>query len=106
MLPIEKATRKSDFGAMLLRNNHKSANLMLNMTALDTEMENELRNGWVMPLTMDAVHPSSISGVIPLRVTKKFSINKKGEMYIKICVTHDCYFTVPSGLSMNNIVLC
>ena len=40
--------------------------------------------------------------VVPLGVAEKFSINEKGERYIKIRVIHDCSFPGPSGLSVNN----
>ena len=41
---------------------------------------------------------------MPLGVAEKFLIDKKGERYIKICVTHDCSFPDPSGLLVNNRV--
>ena len=44
------------------------------------------------------------AGVAPLVVAEKFSINEKGEIYIKRRVSHDCSFPGPSGLSVNNRV--
>ena len=43
-------------------------------------------------------------GVVTLGVEEQFSINEKGERYVKIRVTHDCSFPGPSGLSVNNRV--
>ena len=58
-----------------------------------------------MSLTIYSIHHIKNLGVVPLGVAEKFSINKKGEHYSKRCVTHNCSFQVPSGLSVNNQVL-
>ena len=58
-----------------------------------------------MPRTIDSLRHIENVGVIPLGVAEKFSIDKKGERYTKICVTYDCSFPAPSGISVNNRVL-
>ena len=61
---------------------------------------------------MDGHFPSRLNlyksienaGVVPLGVAEQFSINEKGERYIKIRVTHYFSFPGPAGLSVNNRV--
>ena len=55
-----------------------------------------------MPLRIDLIHHIKSVGVVPLGVTKKLSINEKGECYTKRRVTQDCSFSGPLGLSVNN----
>ena len=57
-----------------------------------------------MPLTIESLQSINNTGVVPLGVAEKFSINGKGKRYIKRRVTHECSFPGPSGLSVNNRV--
>ena len=64
----------------------------------------DIDHGWALPLTIEYLQSIKNSGVSPLGVAEFFSINKKGGRYIKRCVTHDCSFPGPSGISVNNRV--
>ena len=57
-----------------------------------------------MPLTIGYLQSIKNAGVVPLGVEEQFSINEKGERYIKRRITHDCSLPAPSGLSVNNQV--
>ena len=89
---------------MILRGNHKSSHSVLNSAALDKAISNEIDHGWALPFTIEYLQNIKNTGVVPLEVVEKFSINKKGERYIKGHVTHDCSFLGPSELSVNNWV--
>ena len=58
-----------------------------------------------LPLTVDSVRHIKDSGIIPLGVAFKSSINYKGDNYTRTRVTYDCYLTGPSGLYVNKKVL-
>ena len=73
---------------MILRGNHKSSHSVINSAALDKSISKKIDHGWALPLTIESLQSINNAGVLPLGVTKKFSINKKGERYIKRCVTH------------------
>ena len=88
--PIEEETRKSDLDAMILRRNHKSSQSLLNAAALDKAISKEIDHGWALYLKIGSLQSKKNAGVVPLGLAEKFSINKKGERYIKIHVTHDC----------------
>ena len=89
---------------MILRVNHKSSQSVLNASALNKAISKEIDHGWALPLTIESLQSIKHSGVVPLGVAEQFSINEKGERYIKRHVTHDCSFPGPSGLSVNNRV--
>ena len=57
-----------------------------------------------MPLAIESLQSIKNAEVVPLGVAEQFSINEKGERYIKRRVTHDCSFPGPSGVSVNNRV--
>ena len=86
--PIEEETRKSDLDAMILRGNHKSPQSVLNAAALNKAISKEIDHGWELPLTIESLQRIKNAGVMPLGVAEQFSINEKGERYIKISVTH------------------
>ena len=96
--PIEEATRKSYLSAMILRGNHKSSQSVLNAAALNKAISKEIDHGWALPFTIESLQRIKNAGVVPLGVAEQFSINEKGERYVKIRVTHDCSFPGPSGL--------
>ena len=102
--PIEEEARKSDLDAMILRGNHKSSHSVLNSAALDKVINKYIYHGWALPLTIESLQNIINVGVVTLGVAEQLSINEKGERYIKICVTHECSFPGPSGLSVNNRV--
>ena len=68
-------------------------------------MAKDVEHGWALPLTIDSIRHIKNTGVIPFVVAEQFSINKKGERYTKICVTHNCFSLGPSGLSVKNRLL-
>ena len=74
---------------MILRENYKSSQLVLNSAALDKAIIKETDHLWAFPLTIESLQSIKNSGVIPLGVAEPFSINEKGERYIKRRVTHD-----------------
>ena len=85
--------------------NHKPARSSLNIKALEKAIDKEVEHGCTFNLTFESIHHIKNAGVIPLGVAEQLSINKKGERYTKIRVTHNCSFPGPSGLSVNNRVL-
>ena len=89
---------------MILRGNHKSPQSVLNASALNKYISKEIDHGWALTLTIESLQSIKNVGVEPLGVTEQFSINEKGESYVKRRVTHDCSFPGPSGLSLNNQV--
>ena len=103
--PIEEATRKSNLSAMILRRNHKSAKTKLNAAVLEKSMVKEVKHGWDLPLTIDLVCHINNVGAVLLGLAEHFLVNYNREKYTKMCVTHDCSFTGPSGLLVNNRVL-
>ena len=102
--PIEEGKRKSDLDAMIIRGNHKSSHSVLNSAALDKAISKDIDHGWEFPLKIESLQSIKNAGVLSIGVAEKFSINKKGERYIKIRVTHDCSFPGPSGILVNNRV--
>ena len=75
---------------MILRGNHKSSHSVLESAALDKSIRKDIDHGWALPLTIESLQSTKNTGVVPLGVAEKLSINKKGERYIKRRVTHDC----------------
>ena len=90
---------------MVLGGNHKSEKSALNTAVLEKPINKEVEHVWEFPLTINSIRHIKNTGVIPLVVVEKFTINKKGERYTKICVTHKFSLPSPSGLSVNNRVL-
>ena len=74
---------------MIIRGNHKSPHLELNSDALYKSISKDIDHGWALPLTIKSLQNIRNAGVVPLWIVEKFSINEKGERYIKIRVTHD-----------------
>ena len=74
---------------MILHGNHKSAKKNLNVAALEKEIGKEVEHGWALPLTIALVRHINNAVVLTLGAAEKFSINEKGERYIKRCTTHD-----------------
>ena len=89
---------------MILRGNHKSSHSVLNSASLEKAISKDIDHGWALPLTIEYLQSIKNSGVVPLGVAEQFSINEKGERYIKRRRNHDCSFPGPSGLSVNNRV--
>ena len=75
---------------MVLRGNHKSSQSVLNAAALKKAISKEIDHVWALPITIKSIKSIKNAGVVPLGVVEQFSINEKGEHYIKRCVTHDC----------------
>ena len=90
---------------MLLQGNHKSEKSDLNVVVMEKEIDKEVEHGRALTITIESIQHIKYLGVVPLGVSKKLPINKKGEHYTKIRVIHDCYFPGTSGLSTNNRVL-
>ena len=86
---------------MILRENHKSSQSVLNAATLNKAKSKYIDHEWALPLTIESLKSIKNKGVVPLVVAEKFSINEKVERYIKKRVTHDCAFPGPSGLSVN-----
>ena len=63
---------------MILRGNHKSSQSVLNTAALNKSINKEIDHGWALPLTIESLQSIKHSGVVPLGVAEKFSINEKG----------------------------
>ena len=59
---------------MILRGNHKSAQLEVNAATLK-KMDKEVQRGWALAITMDSVHHIKYLGIIPLGLDKQFSMN-------------------------------
>ena len=89
---------------MILRGKHKSPQSVLNAAALNKAISKEIDHGWALTLTIEYLQSIKNEGVVPLGVAEQFSINERGEPYIKRRVTHDCSFPGPSGLWVNNRV--
>ena len=89
---------------MILRGNHKSPQSLLNAEVLNKAISKEIDHVWALPLTIESLQSINNSGVVHLGVAEQFSINEKGERFIKRRVTHDCSFPGPSGLLVNNRV--
>ena len=89
---------------MILRGNNKLSQSVLNTAALNKAISKKIDHGWSLPLTIEYLQSIKNTGVVPLGVAEYFSINEKGERYIRICITHDCLLPGPSGLSVNKLV--
>ena len=89
---------------MILRGYHKSYHSELNLAALYKAIRKEIDHRWALPLTLEPLQNIQNVGVVPLGDAEQFSINEKGERYIKRRVTHECSFSGPSGISVNNRV--
>ena len=68
-------TRKSDLEAVLLSKNNESLKLDLNVSPLEELMVKELEHGWALIFKIDSICHIKESGVAPLGVVEKFSIN-------------------------------
>ena len=75
---------------MIFRGNHKSSYSEMNSAVLEKSISKEINQGLVLPITIKYIQNIKNSGVVPLVVAEKVSINEKGERYIKRCVTHAC----------------
>ena len=89
---------------MILRGNHKSSQSVLNVAVLNKTISKEIDHGWALPLTIESLQRIKNAGFVPLGLAEQFSINEKGERYVKRHVTYDCSFPGPSGLLVNNQV--
>ena len=89
---------------MILRGNHKSSQSVLNAAALNKSKSKDFDHGWALPLTIESLQNIKNVGVVPLGLAEQFSINEKGEHYVKRRVTHDCSFLSRSGLFVINWV--
>ena len=74
---------------MILRGNHKSSLSVINAVALNKATSKEIDHVWALPLIIEYLQSKKNAGVVPLGVAEQFSINKKGERYIKRRVIHD-----------------
>ena len=81
---------------MILRENHKSYQSVLNAAALNKYMSNGIDHGWELPHRIESLQSIKNEGVVHLRVAEQFSINEKGDRYIKRRVSRDCSFPGPS----------
>ena len=86
------------------RGNHKSSQSVLNAAALNKAISKEIDHVWALPLIIEYLQSIKNAGFVPLGVAEQFSINEKGERYVKRRITHDCSFPGLSGLSVNNQV--
>ena len=77
---------------MILRGNHKSEKSTLNAEVMGKEMGKEVEHGWASSLKNELVLHAKDTGVVPIGVANKSSINYKGKSYTKKRVTHDCSF--------------
>ena len=68
---------------MILRGNHKSYHSVLNSDALDKSISKDIDHGWALLLTIESLQSNKNSGVLTLGVAEQFSIDEKGESYIK-----------------------
>ena len=89
---------------MILRGTRKSSKSVLNAAALNKDIGKDIEHRWALPLKIESLLSIKNAGVVLLGVAEQFSINEKGERYIKRRVTRDCSFPGPSGLSVNNRV--
>ena len=75
---------------MILRGNHKSSHSVINLAALYKSISKEIDHEWALPLTIESLQNIKNSVVVPLGVSEQFSINDKGERYIKRRMKHVC----------------
>ena len=87
---------------MILRGNHKSSHSELNSDTLEKSIRKDIDHVWSLLLTIKYLQNIKNAGFVPLEVSEQFSINKKGERFIKICLTRDYSLPGPSVLSVNN----
>ena len=74
---------------MILRGNHKYSQSVLNAAALNKAISKETDHGWALTLTIESLQSINNAGVVLLGVAEQFSINEKGERYVKRRVTHE-----------------
>ena len=74
---------------MILRGNHKSSHSVLNSAVLDKDTSKDIDHGWALTLTIESLQNIKNVGALPLGVAEQFSINKKGERYIKRRTNHN-----------------
>ena len=65
-------------------------------------MDKEVQHGWALPLTIDPTYYIKDTGILPLGVAGKLSINEKDGRYAKRRVNHECYLPVPPVIYLNN----
>ena len=69
---------KADQWAMKQRGNHKFYKMTGNSKDLLTEMEEEIKMGWSLPLAIDPLGNIGGAGLVLLGVTYQYSICKEG----------------------------
>ena len=88
---------------MIKGGNHKSAESpMDNAAALKLNYAKEVKNGWMLPITIESLQKLKGAAVIPVGVASQFSIDNKGKQITKRRTTHDASFPPPSEHSINN----
>ena len=94
--------QKSDLLKMIDRGNHKSATQKENNPTLVKNYDNEVKHGWMLPVTIESLNRIKGAAVIPIGVAQQSSIDADGNKYTKRRTTHDASFPPPSGKSINN----
>ena len=100
-ITMEENTRKTDLSAMIKRGNHKSTTNNENSEALHKGYLKEIEHGWLIPISVDAVHKIKNAMVLPLGIVTQQTLDVHGQKITKRRITHDCSFPTPSGHSMN-----
>ena len=100
--PITEEERQADLEHMILRGNHKSAQVPVeNAATLLSNYEKEVENGWMLPIPSRCLSKLKGAAVIPVGVHTQYTINECGERKVKRRTTHDASFAPPSNKSVN-----
>ena len=100
---VSEEDRRRDLDHMIKRGNHKSAESPIaNADALQANYAKEIKNGWMLPVTVESLQKLKGAAVIPVGVASQFSIDENGKQIIKRRTTHDASFPPLSEQSINN----
>ena len=103
---LDKKERTEDLEAMISRGNHKSTKEKENVPTLLSNYEKEVHYGWMLPITIENVRKIRGARVIPVGITKQFTVNHKGKRIAKRRTTHDASLLPSSQKSINNTMIC
>ena len=96
------ALRLSNIKAAIAQGNNKST--VGHDKQIQSKYKTEVKRGWMLPIPLQFVSSIMGLGITPIGIANQTTLNEKGEIIGKKCITHDCSRPGASGFSLNNRV--
>ena len=98
---INEGNRIAMLNKTIERGNHKSAMSEEERPRVTKLMRQDVELGYGIPLTLDCVNKLKDAEVYPVGIQNQETINEKGDIIPKKCVTHDPSHNQQEGQSVN-----